>query len=77
MLEIRDLRKDYGKICALDGLNLTLQPGEILGLVGPNGAGKTTLLKILAGLLRSESGKILIVKAERAHRVRTGFFWRV
>ena len=60
MLEIRDLRKDYGKICALDGLNLTLQPGEILGLVGPNGAGKTTLLKILAGLLRSESGKILI-----------------
>ena len=60
MLEIRGLRKNYGSVCALDGLDLKLERGEILGLVGPNGAGKTTLFKIIAGILKPDFGQILI-----------------
>ena len=44
----------------VDQLNITLKPGEILGLLGPNGAGKTTFFYMIAGLIRSDSGKILI-----------------
>lgn len=58
ILSISGLTKTYGKITAVDGLNLNLQQGTIHGLVGPNGAGKTTILSIISGLRKKTSGQI-------------------
>ena len=59
-LQAKNLTKKYlGKV-VVDRLNITLKPGEILGLLGPNGAGKTTFFYMIAGLVKSDSGKILI-----------------
>lgn len=60
MLSIKDLHKTFGKFHALNGLNLEIEKGELFGLVGPNGAGKTTTMKIMAGLLRADSGEVRI-----------------
>ena len=60
VLECRDLVKRYGPVTALDGVNLTIQPGKIVGLLGPNGSGKTTLIKLANGLLTPTEGEILI-----------------
>ncbi|MCS6965202.1 MAG: ATP-binding cassette domain-containing protein [Candidatus Kapabacteria bacterium] len=57
-VETRCLRKQYGKAVALQECSLSLSAGQILGLLGPNGAGKSTLLRLLAGILRPDSGKI-------------------
>ena len=63
-LQAKNLTKKYlGKV-VVDRLNITLKPGEILGLLGPNGAGKTTFFYMIAGLIRSDSGKILIDKED-------------
>ena len=51
------LRKSYGKTLALDGLDLEVREGTILGLLGPNGAGKTTAVRILTTLLKPDSGR--------------------
>jgi ABC-type sugar transport system ATPase subunit len=59
-VRIRGLRKRYGDTVALDGLDLTARPGEILGIAGPNGAGKSTMIKILAGEVDSDEGEILV-----------------
>jgi branched-chain amino acid transport system ATP-binding protein len=53
LLEIKDLHVAYGKVEAVRGVGLTMQPGQIVTVIGPNGAGKTTLLAATAGLLRS------------------------
>lgn len=60
MLEIKDLYKRYGKFTALNGLNLEIEKGELFGFVGPNGAGKTTTMRIMAGLLKADSGSVVI-----------------
>ncbi|MEJ6951205.1 ABC transporter ATP-binding protein [Natronospora cellulosivora (SeqCode)] len=60
MLEVRDLFKSYGKMEAVKGINFQIKPGEIFGFLGPNGAGKTTTIKICSGLLKADSGKVLI-----------------
>ena len=52
-IEARGLRKSFGNTIALDGVNLRVEAGRILGLIGPNGAGKTTALKAILGLTRS------------------------
>jgi ABC-2 type transport system ATP-binding protein len=54
------LRKRYGRVVALDGLDLTVEDGHVVGLLGPNGAGKTTALRILVGLVRASSGSVTI-----------------
>lgn len=58
LLEINNLTKKYGKFVALDGVNLSLGEGKIVGLLGPNGSGKTTLMKCVAGLLTPDGGSI-------------------
>jgi ABC-2 type transport system ATP-binding protein len=56
LLVATNLTKDYGSFRALDGLNLTLAPGEVFGLLGPNGSGKSTALRMLLGFLRPTLG---------------------
>jgi ABC-2 type transport system ATP-binding protein len=55
-IELKNLSKSYGAKLAVNGISLSIGPGEIFGLLGPNGAGKTTTLKMLAGILRPDSG---------------------
>lgn len=60
MVRIRNLRKTYGNYQALRGLTMEIAPGELFGFVGPNGAGKTTTMKIIAGLMRPDSGEVRV-----------------
>lgn len=59
-IEINDLSKIFGSLKALDGVTVSLEKGQIVGLLGPNGSGKTTLIKILNGLLTPSEGSVLI-----------------
>ena len=61
VIEVRGLTKHFGKTRALDGLDLDVQPGEVLGFLGPNGAGKTTTLRCLLGLLRADAGNVRVL----------------
>jgi branched-chain amino acid transport system ATP-binding protein len=77
LLEITDLHVAYGKVEAVRGVGLTIQPGQIVTVIGPNGAGKTTLLAATAGLLRAR-GQVIYdgVDVERLdveERVERGF----
>ena len=54
----KDLAKSYGKVVAVDGLDLTLDEGFVTGLIGPNGAGKTTTIKMILGLLKPDRGYV-------------------
>jgi len=56
IVHVRDVVHDFGRVRALDGVSLDVEPGVVYGLLGPNGAGKTTLIRVLATLLRPASG---------------------
>jgi ABC-2 type transport system ATP-binding protein len=56
MLEVKNLRKEYGGLTAVKGVSFTLQPGDIFGFIGSNGAGKTTTIRMIATLLEPTSG---------------------
>jgi ABC-2 type transport system ATP-binding protein len=60
MIQIESLHKHYGTLHALDGLNMTVEPGVVYGFLGPNGAGKTTTLRILTGLAHPTSGRVMV-----------------
>jgi simple sugar transport system ATP-binding protein len=60
IIELRDISKSYGQVYALGGVNLSVDRGEVVGLIGDNGAGKSTLIKILSGVVKPTSGEILI-----------------
>ncbi len=60
LVEIANVTKTYQNRRALSALNLTLEPGHIVGLLGPNGSGKTTLMKILTGVLKDYTGSVTI-----------------
>jgi branched-chain amino acid transport system ATP-binding protein len=60
ILEARGLVKGFGALRALDGLDLSLEPRGVLGIIGPNGSGKTTLFRVLSGQLRPDQGKVLL-----------------
>ncbi|MHA1481037.1 MAG: ABC transporter ATP-binding protein [Candidatus Thorarchaeota archaeon] len=59
-IKISNMRKMFGKKAAVKGLNLEVNPGEILGLVGPNGAGKTTTLRVLTGIIKQTQGTVVV-----------------
>src|SRR5215217_3464175 len=76
-IEVRGLRKSYGSVQALDGVDLTVRRGEVLALLGPNGAGKTTLTEILEGHRSADAGQLDVLgfdpaRRERAYRERIG-----
>src|SRR5688572_4211449 len=76
-LEVRALRKTFGTVVAVDGLDLEVQAGECFGLLGPNGAGKTTTIEICEGLQEADSGDVIVLgkrwnSDERALRERLG-----
>ena len=60
MIELHDVVKRYGTFTAVDGVSLDVQPGQIHGFLGPNGAGKTTTIRMIAGLLKPTSGRIVV-----------------
>ncbi len=68
IVELRDVRKSFPGVVALDAMKLGVKPGEILGLIGENGAGKSTLIKVLTGVHRPDSGKIIVDGRERVFR---------
>ena len=57
-VELEDMAFGYGEVRVLDGINLTVEPGDFLGIIGPNGSGKTTLLRIMLGLLEPTRGSV-------------------
>ena len=59
-IRVRDLRKTFGAVTALDGVNFEVRTGEIFGLLGPDGAGKTTLIRVLCGLLPADAGEAAV-----------------
>ena len=58
VLEVRDLRKRFGGLVAVNGMSFDLHAGEILGLIGPNGSGKSTAMKLIMGVERPSGGTI-------------------
>jgi len=60
IIEVRGLRKSYGDTIAVDGIDLDVREGEILGILGPNGAGKTTTVECIAGLTRPSAGTVRV-----------------
>jgi len=63
-LEVRDLRAGYGRITGIDGISLTVEPGELVALLGTNGAGKSTFLRAVSGMIRPWSGQVLLHGAD-------------
>ena len=66
IIELKNITKSFGTVYALGGVNLHVDPGEVVGLLGDNGAGKSTLIKILAGVVKPTSGEILIAASRSA-----------
>jgi len=60
MLEIRNVRKTYGSLVAVDDVSFSVERGRLTGLLGPNGAGKTTTVSMIAGLISPERGEVLV-----------------
>ncbi len=60
VVQIENLRKDFGKVCALDGVSFGIEEGEWIAIMGPSGSGKTTLINILGGLDTATSGRAIV-----------------
>ncbi|MDQ4028029.1 MAG: ATP-binding cassette domain-containing protein [Actinomycetota bacterium] len=73
VLELIELKHNYGDVTALDGLSFVVQDGEMLGFVGPNGAGKTTAMRVILGLLEPSSGEVRWRGQEITEEVRRRF----
>jgi ABC-2 type transport system ATP-binding protein len=66
VIEVRDVRKAYGPVRAVDGISFSVRRGEVYGLLGPNGAGKTTTVEMLEGLTSPDSGEIKVLGFDTA-----------
>ena len=73
MLSAVGISKSFGNRSVLDGVDIQVVPGEVVGLLGPNGAGKTTLFMIICGLLRPDRGKIFLKGVDVS---RQPLYWR-
>ena len=78
MITLANLKKQYGRFWAVDGINLSVAAGEIFGFIGPNGAGKTTTIRIMGGVLAPTAGTVLIDGIDMARepekaKIRIGF----
>ena len=60
IISVKGVKKAFGEVQALNGIDFELQPGKVLGLLGPNGAGKTTLIRIMTTLLKPDEGEVKI-----------------
>jgi ABC-type sugar transport system ATPase subunit len=83
LVEMKGITKSFGRIQALQGVDFSISPDEIVGLVGDNGAGKSTLVKILAGALHADEGSILfdgnqvnVVNPRRAREIGIGIIYQ-
>lgn len=65
-VQLVDVRRTYGEVAVLDGISLDIAPGEVVSLLGPSGSGKTTLLRLISGIERPDSGRVLINDSEVA-----------
>lgn len=73
-IALRGLRKQYGALASLKGIDFTVNPGEIFGLIGPDGAGKTTTFQILAGVMEATAGQVTVLgKPPREARLNLGY----
>ena len=70
VLTVKSLAKNYGSLAALDGLDLTVEPGQVFGLLGPNGSGKTTLLAILLDVIHPSAGTFTWFDGREGDQVR-------
>ncbi len=70
-ITVQELRKNYGTLCAVDGISFQVYAGEIFGMVGPNGAGKTTTIECLEGLRRPDGGEVRVLGLDPQHDGRT------
>jgi ABC-2 type transport system ATP-binding protein len=80
-VDVRGLRKQYGDVTAVDGIDLGIRQGEVFGLLGPNGAGKSTTVEILQGNRGRDAGEVSVfgsdpASATRAWRSRVGIVWQ-
>jgi ABC-2 type transport system ATP-binding protein len=71
-VSLRGLTKRYGQVTAVDGLDLTIHPGEVVALLGPNGAGKSTTIDMLLGLARPDAGGVQLFGLAPAEAIRRG-----
>src|SRR5215469_9899637 len=72
ILELRGLRRSYGKVEAVAGIDLQVAAGETLALLGPNGAGKSTTLAMVLGLLAPSSGQVSVLGRAPRHAIADG-----
>jgi ABC-2 type transport system ATP-binding protein len=81
-ISVRGLRKRYGGVTAVDGVDLDVAPGEVFAVLGPNGAGKTTAVEIMAGFRHRDDGDVAVLgedpqRAGRAWRARIGIVFQL
>lgn len=70
ILEVKDIRKKYGEMVAVNGISFSVEKGEIFGLVEPNGAGKSTTINMITGLLVPDEGSITFEEGESFKKCR-------